>query len=102
MSVAVEEKVVDKQDSDSGANAENNSGEEGEKSSSALQQSGNSTARANLHQLQNTWTLWFYKSDNSRKWEDNLRDVTKFDTVEEFWGLYNHIVPPANLQQVSV
>lgn len=55
---------------------------------------------ARIHQLQNTWTLWFYKSDNSRKWEDNLREVIKFDTVEDFWGLFNHIIPPSSLVTV--
>jgi len=43
------------------------------------------------HPLQNSWTLWFYKNDRSRSWTDNLRPVITFNTVEDFWGLYNHI-----------
>ncbi|XP_042195989.1 eukaryotic translation initiation factor 4E-1A [Callorhinchus milii] len=43
------------------------------------------------HPLQNRWTLWFFKNDKSKAWQANLRLVTKFDTVEDFWALYNHI-----------
>ncbi|XP_032885943.1 eukaryotic translation initiation factor 4E type 1B [Amblyraja radiata] len=43
------------------------------------------------HPLQNRWTLWFYKNDKSKPWQANLHLVTKFDTVEDFWALYNHI-----------
>lgn len=32
------------------------------------------------------WALWFYKNDKSKMWQDNLRLITKFDTVEGFWG----------------
>ncbi|XP_067132083.1 eukaryotic translation initiation factor 4E-like [Centruroides vittatus] len=43
------------------------------------------------HPLQNRWTLWFYKNDRTKAWEDNLLQITTFDTVEDFWALYNHI-----------
>ncbi|XP_067085392.1 eukaryotic translation initiation factor 4E-1B [Osmerus mordax] len=43
------------------------------------------------HPLQNRWALWFYKNDKSKMWQDNLRLITKFDTVEDFWSLYNNI-----------
>lgn len=32
------------------------------------------------------WALWFYKNDKSKMWQDNLRLITTFDTVEDFWG----------------
>ncbi|XP_002126987.2 eukaryotic translation initiation factor 4E-1A [Ciona intestinalis] len=50
------------------------------------------------HPLQNKWALWFFKNDRQKKWEDNLRLVTKFDTVEDFWALYNHIQLSSKLQ----
>lgn len=50
------------------------------------------------HPLQNRWALWFFKNDRTKKWEDNLRLVTKFDTVEDFWALYNHIQLTSKLQ----
>jgi translation initiation factor 4E len=43
------------------------------------------------HPLQNAWTLWFFKNDKSRTWEDNQRPIITVTTVEDFWSLYNHI-----------
>ncbi|CAN7993694.1 unnamed protein product [Ixodes hexagonus] len=43
------------------------------------------------HPLQHRWSLWFYKNDKNRSWEENLLEITSFDTVEDFWALYNHI-----------
>jgi len=43
------------------------------------------------HPLQNSWTLWFFKNDKNRNWEDNQRSIITFNTVEDFWALYNHI-----------
>ncbi|KFV03310.1 Eukaryotic translation initiation factor 4E, partial [Pterocles gutturalis] len=36
------------------------------------------------------WALWL-KNDKSKMWQANLRLVTKFSTVEDFWALYSHI-----------
>ena len=30
-------------------------------------------------------------------WMEDIRKVVAFDSVEEFWGLYNNIVPPSQL-----
>ncbi|XP_035221170.1 eukaryotic translation initiation factor 4E-like isoform X2 [Stegodyphus dumicola] len=43
------------------------------------------------HPLQHMWSLWFYKNDRTKSWEENLMEITTFDTVEDFWALYNHI-----------
>ena len=60
------------------------------------------------HPLYNSWTLWF---DNPTQkgmasargskdsWGDDMNKVVDFDSVEEFWGLYNNIVPPSELPQ---
>ncbi|XP_008046343.1 eukaryotic translation initiation factor 4E type 1B [Carlito syrichta] len=50
-----------------------------------------------LHPLNSRWALWFFKNDRSRAWRDNLQLVTTFDTVEDFWALYNHIQLPSKL-----
>ena len=47
--------------------------------------------KAVKHPLQNSWTLWYYKNDRSKSWEENLREVVTFSTIEDFWALYNHI-----------
>ena len=38
------------------------------------------------HPLQNKWALWFYKNDKSKDWIANLKLITAFDTVEDFWA----------------
>merc|ERR1712202_98303 len=43
------------------------------------------------HPLQNAWTLWFFKNDKARTWEENQRPIITVTTVEDFWSLYNHI-----------
>ncbi|PKI83115.1 eukaryotic translation initiation factor 4E [Malassezia vespertilionis] len=62
------------------------------------------------HPLFNKWTLWFdnlqQKGVGSAKerresWGANLHKVVGLDSVEEFWGLYNNIVPPSSLPQSS-
>ncbi|WFD36891.1 eukaryotic translation initiation factor 4E [Malassezia cuniculi] len=60
------------------------------------------------HPLFNAWTLWFdnpgFRGSSSAKerresWGANLHKIVEISTVEEFWGLYNNIVPPSNLPQ---
>lgn len=43
------------------------------------------------HPLENKWGLWFFKNDKTKTWAANLRLITKFDSVEDFWAIYNHI-----------
>ena len=50
------------------------------------------------HPLQNTWTLWYLENDRSKTWEDMQNEITSFDTVEDFWSLYNHIKPPSEIK----
>ena len=51
----------------------------------------------NKHPLQNRWALWFFKNDKGKTWQANLRLTSKFDTIEDFWALYNHIQLSSNL-----
>ena len=49
-----------------------------------------------------TYIFWFsyYKEKQNKKiddYEDNLRNVGKFNTAEEFWGYYQHIRRPDSL-----
>lgn len=39
--------------------------------------------------------LWFdnaSKADKAKEWEEQLQQVMAFESVEEFWGLYNKYV----------
>lgn len=49
------------------------------------------------HPLQNKWALWYFKADKSKDWKDNLKLVISFDTVEDFWAVYNHIKPASQI-----
>jgi translation initiation factor 4E len=63
---------------------------------SSEQSNSESTAIVNpgkvmKHPLQNSWTLWFFKNEKNRNWEQNQRQIITVSTVEDFWSLYNHI-----------
>ncbi|KAI1098194.1 eukaryotic translation initiation factor 4E [Jackrogersella minutella] len=51
------------------------------------------------HPLQNKWTLWFTKPSSGKgdNWNDLLKEVITFNSVEEFWGIYNNIAPVSEL-----
>ncbi|KAK3393651.1 translation initiation factor eIF 4e-like domain-containing protein [Podospora didyma] len=51
------------------------------------------------HPLSNRWTLWFTKpaSGKGDNWNDLLKEVITFESVEEFWGVYNNIAPVSEL-----
>ncbi len=38
------------------------------------------------HPLQNKWALWYFKNDKTKEWTANLKLITTFDTVEDFWA----------------
>lgn len=37
------------------------------------------------HPLQNCWTLWYFENDRSVSWEQNQKQISSFQTVEDFW-----------------
>ncbi|GJJ68820.1 translation initiation factor 4E [Entomortierella parvispora] len=52
------------------------------------------------HPLHNSWTLWFDnpgKKSNSNNWEQSLKELITFDTVEDFWGVYNNVMKTCDL-----
>lgn len=50
-----------------------------------------SIADPQYHMLQTSWSLWLYTNNKARSWDENLQHVISFQTVEEFWAVYNHI-----------
>lgn len=59
------------------------------------------------HPLERPWTMWFMNGDNKSKkqgidngseWNQGLIELYTFDTVEDFWAVYNHIQLPAKLR----
>ncbi|KAJ1552605.1 hypothetical protein HK405_010685 [Cladochytrium tenue] len=56
------------------------------------------------HALQRRWTLWFdsqAKKATQANWHDNLKKLVTFDTVEDFWGVYNHVLKASQLAHGS-
>lgn len=51
------------------------------------------------HPLAHNWTLWFTKPPSGKgdNWNDLLKQVITFNSVEEFWGIYNNIAPVSDL-----
>lgn len=50
------------------------------------------------HPLQFKWTLWHdQQSGKGSNWGETLRAVASFDTVEDFWALFNNLQEPSQL-----
>lgn len=67
------------------------------KSTTSNEQEEVRTEQLFKHPLQNAWSLWFFEGDRTKTWEENLNEITSFETVEDFWSLYNHIKPPSEI-----
>jgi len=55
--------------------------------------------------LKDEWTLWFNgpkgPSHSSHKWEKRYKKVTDFNTVQNFWRIFNNLTVPSTLPQGS-
>ncbi|MFH4983180.1 hypothetical protein AB6A40_009889 [Gnathostoma spinigerum] len=51
----------------------------------------------NCHPLKHRWTYWYLNDQRNKTWEERLKKVACFETVEEFWGLYLNIRTPSML-----
>lgn len=52
------------------------------------------------HPLQFRWVLWHdhaKSKQNAKSWDANLNKIATFDTVEDFWALFNNILEPSRL-----
>jgi len=53
------------------------------------------------HPLMFKWVLWELKPGNKSQWNESLKQVATFDTVEGFWMVHNNSLPPSQLPQGS-
>ena len=53
----------------------------------------------NQHKLQNRWSFFYNnpKANPMLSWEEKLPKIYTFDTVEDFWSLFNSVVGPSRL-----
>ena len=73
-------------------------------SSTAPVEGKNESKTGARHPLQDSWTMWYDHQDKTAKaseWTANLNKILTFDTVEEFWGMYNHIVRASEFADMS-
>ncbi|KAG8892808.1 hypothetical protein FRC01_013945 [Tulasnella sp. 417] len=55
--------------------------------------------------LRNTWVFWFRQqrapSNKNVNYEEGIKRVTAFSSVESFWSLHTHLNPPSSLQATT-
>eukprot|EP00475_Leptophrys_vorax_P015125 TRINITY_DN2147_c0_g2_i1.p1 TRINITY_DN2147_c0_g2~~TRINITY_DN2147_c0_g2_i1.p1 ORF type:complete len:233 (-),score=68.24 TRINITY_DN2147_c0_g2_i1:1246-1944(-) len=53
------------------------------------------------HPLERQWVLWYDPATcrDWNQWFSSLHQVYSFDTIEDFWRLFNNIETPMNLKQ---
>jgi translation initiation factor 4E len=52
------------------------------------------------HYLNSKWTMWFDNpkyADDKKEWKDNLTNCGSFDTIEDFWRMFNNLKPASQL-----
>lgn len=72
--------------------------------SSSTPAAGDADEAQQSHPLEHTWTFHFNppnKPSASGEWSSNVKEVSSFATVEDFWRLYNALKPPSQLQTGS-
>ncbi|KAK6971555.1 translation initiation factor eIF 4e-like domain-containing protein [Favolaschia claudopus] len=55
---------------------------------------------ASVHPLRNTWVFWFQQRTPGNKlisYEEGIKRVASFSSVESFWSLHTHLTPPSHL-----
>ena len=48
------------------------------------------------HALQSNWSLWEHRENKDGSWNANFHKLCDFNTVEDFWKYWSHIVRRAH------
>ncbi|CAE6449889.1 unnamed protein product [Rhizoctonia solani] len=67
---------------------------------------GNGNNLPAVHPLKSTWVIWFHQRQNRTpqtliNYEEGIKRVTAFSSVESFWSIFTHLNPPSNLQPTT-
>ncbi|KIL69414.1 hypothetical protein M378DRAFT_184566 [Amanita muscaria Koide BX008] len=58
-----------------------------------------------VHSLRNTWVFWFRQQrspgNKALNYEEGIKKISSFSSVESFWSLWAHITPPSALQPTT-
>lgn len=72
------------------------------KESSPNSASPNGTA---VHPLRNTWIFWFRQhrapGNKITNYEEGIKKISAFSSVESYWSLWTHLAPPSALQPTT-
>ena len=44
-----------------------------------------------------SWTFFVFNYSNGKDWHERLQKVTTFNTVEKFWAMMLHTLPPSEI-----
>ncbi|KAF9453610.1 eukaryotic translation initiation factor 4E class II [Macrolepiota fuliginosa MF-IS2] len=65
---------------------------------------GNGSVPA-VHPLRNTWVFWFRQQrapgNKNVNYEEGIKKISAFRSVESFWSLWTHLAPPSGLQPTT-
>lgn len=56
------------------------------------------------HELHHAWWVWVHQRSGARDgqaWGEGQQKLHKFDTVEDFWCMFNHSYPPSRLENAD-
>ncbi|KAL5513221.1 hypothetical protein ACEPAH_3619 [Sanghuangporus vaninii] len=80
-----------------------------EKPSTKEKHSGNAGSNGldpeTLHPLRNTWVFWFRQQripgNKVINYEEGIKRISSFASIESFWMLWTHLNPPSNVQPTT-
>lgn len=62
---------------------------------------GHSPLPATVHPLRHTWVFWYRQQrapgNKITNYEEGIKKVASFSSVESFWSLHTHLSPPSSL-----
>ncbi|KAI0788719.1 translation initiation factor eIF 4e-like domain-containing protein [Abortiporus biennis] len=63
--------------------------------------SSNGVLAPTVHPLRNTWVFWFRQhrapGNKITNYEEGIKKISAFSSVESFWSLWTHLNPPSSL-----
>ncbi|OSD04799.1 eukaryotic translation initiation factor 4E class II [Trametes coccinea BRFM310] len=79
----------------------NSSGDEKAQSKDKAAGNGASNGSLSVHPLRNTWVFWFRQQrppgNKITNYEEGIKKISAFSSVESFWSLWTHVHPPSSL-----
>jgi len=67
----------------------------------------NGTIAVTVHPLRNTWVFWFRQQRapgnkvTTTNYEEGIKKISSFSSIESFWSLWTHLNPPSTLQPTT-